>query len=135
MHRDRPWLSERETKLPQWAQETICDLRSEQINREMDACVQADIRRLAKRVLGGNCTFADDDAHLLAGLAELAIDAGLHAGRITDRLTLADIERAKVFREQARITASAMSAGTAETAEQTQGAARQRGGEAETPNG
>jgi len=102
VHRERPWLSERERKLPQWAQETICDLRAEQINREMNDCVQADVRQLAKRVLGGNCTYSDDDAHLLAGLAELAIDAGLHVGKITDRLTLADIERAKVFREQER---------------------------------
>ena len=135
MQRDRPWLSEREAKLPQWAQEVICNLRCDQINREMSDCVQADIRRLAKRVLGGNCTFSDDDdAHLLAGLAELAIDAGLHEGKITDKLTLADIERAKVFREQER-AAIAMEARQGQDREDGPDAEHDSAAIAQTPSG
>lgn len=35
------------------------------------------LRTVANDALGGNCAFADDDAKLLAGLARLAISAGL----------------------------------------------------------
>lgn len=56
------------------------------------------VRDAAKRVTGGNCTFADDDVGLLAGLAERAIDAGLHEGIITDKVTLFQIEAARAER-------------------------------------
>lgn len=94
-------LRERHARLPKWAQEEIGDLLCERINREMTDCLQGDIRRMAKRALGGNCTFSDDDLHLLTLLAEAAIDADLHL-EITDRRTLANIEKAKAVRHAER---------------------------------
>lgn len=38
------------------------------------------LRTAAKRVTGGNCTFADDDINILAELANRAVDAGLTEG-------------------------------------------------------
>lgn len=94
-------LNKRHARLPKWAQEEICNLLCERHNREMGDCLQGDIRRAAKRALGGHCTFADDDLRLLTLLAEAAIDAGLHL-EITDRRTLANIEKAKAVRASER---------------------------------
>jgi hypothetical protein len=73
-----PWLGERHRRLPKWAQREISDLRGASVNADMGACVDAEVRRMAKRVLGMNCTFSDDDLRLLTVLAERAIDADLH---------------------------------------------------------
>ena len=73
-----PWLSERHRRLPKWAQDEISELRGFQVNADLGECVEAEVRRMAKRVLGMNCTFSDDDLRLITVLAERAIDADLH---------------------------------------------------------
>jgi len=72
-----PWLGERHRRLPLWAQEEIHRLRTAEINGEFASELTGEVRRIAKRTLGGNCTFADDDVHLLAAFALRAIEAGL----------------------------------------------------------
>lgn len=47
---------------------------------EMDAEACGWVREAAKRATGGNCSFADDDLHILEHLAMRAIDAGLTDG-------------------------------------------------------
>lgn len=73
-----PWLNERHRRLPQWAQREISYLRGAEVNADMGACVDAEVRRMGRRVLGMNCTFSDDDLRLMVYLAEKAIDADLH---------------------------------------------------------
>jgi hypothetical protein len=91
----RNWpLEARHQRLPKWVRLELAEGLCAKINDEM----APDIRGVAKRVLGGNCTFSDDDLSLLAGLAELAVDAGLHEGKITNRATLMNIEEARQAR-------------------------------------
>lgn len=70
-------LGQRHQRLPKWAQDEIRKLRLDEINREMDDCVKADVRELCKTATGMNCTFADDDIRLMAILASRAVDARL----------------------------------------------------------
>lgn len=102
-------LNARHARLPKWAQDQIAELLIDRINQEMSDCLQGNIRRSAKRALGGCCTFADDDLHLLTLLAEAAIDANLHL-EITDKCTLANIEKAKERRAIERLAARAIEA-------------------------
>lgn len=84
---------------------------SEMFDMSMDGEVVTKLRHWAKLATGGNCAFADDDAKVLAHLATLAIDAGLHQGVVTDSRTLADMARA---------SASRIEAGTDETLQAAQ---------------
>lgn len=60
----------------------------------VDAETVGHLRAVAKRVTGGNCAFAIDDANLLGALAARAIDAGLTSG-IRGRYTIVNMERAR----------------------------------------
>lgn len=51
-----------------------------QIDAELDAELSWMVRATAKRVTGGNCTFADADLRILAELARRAVEAGLTEG-------------------------------------------------------
>lgn len=53
------------------------DLDADEFNRGVDAEAVSWIRDAAKRVLGTNCTFVDDDLRLLEHLAARAVSAGL----------------------------------------------------------
>ena len=109
---DPPWpLTHRHLRLPKWAQNEIHALLCEQINVEMRDCVMADVRELAKKVTGGNCTFSDDDVRLLAHLALRACDADLLDG-LDDERTKLQIRRAAGKRRRA---AQGIVTGTAET--------------------
>lgn len=94
-------LSRRHFRLPKWAQDQIHSLLCEQINREMEECVKADIRNLCRTATGMNCTFSDDDLRLLAVLAARAVDAGLIDG-IGDSLTQQSLRRAGAKRKIAK---------------------------------
>lgn len=73
-----PFIGGRATSLPKWAQKAMSDARIREINDDMASCLNADVRRVTKQVVGMNCTFSDDDLRLLATLAVAAIDADLH---------------------------------------------------------
>lgn len=89
-------LSPRHARLPKWAQAEISKLMVDAINADMANCLNAEVRRVAKQVVGTNCTFSDDDLRLLAHLAVRAIDAGLTDG--LPAMILEGIEKAKAAR-------------------------------------
>jgi hypothetical protein len=91
------WVSGRLTTLPIWAQKVFSDMRSREITQDFDGCLNADVRRVAKQVLGQNLTFSDDDLRLLATLAVTAIDADLHKA-LPDPKLVENIDRAKAAR-------------------------------------
>lgn len=95
-----PFIEGRLQKLPRWAQAMISDMRIREINTDMGACLNADVRRTAKRVLGGNCTFSDDDLSLLACLAVAAIDGDLHRSAPLPPEIIERIDKAAVARKQ-----------------------------------
>lgn len=92
-----PFINGRLEKLPQWAQKFISDMRVREINDDMASCLNADVRRTAKQVLGRNLTFADDDLRLLASLAVAAIEADLHR-QLPDATLIENIDRARAAR-------------------------------------
>lgn len=97
-----PFVNGRLLRLPLWAQIMFSNMRAREINDDLASCLNADVRRTAKQVLGGNCTFSDDDLRLLAGLAVRAIDAGLHKDLAPD--VVANIEKAKAAREAEQLS-------------------------------
>lgn len=62
----------------------ICKLEGDvwaaEAGADFDACIIGELRESAKRVVGGNSAFADDDLGLLVGLADRAVKAGLIEG-------------------------------------------------------
>ncbi len=48
-----------------------------EIDKDADSYHVSLIRKFSKELMGGNCTFADDDLHILICLAHRALKAGL----------------------------------------------------------
>jgi hypothetical protein len=92
------WVSGRLTTLPIWAQKVFSDMRSREVTQDFDGCLNADVRKVAKQVLGQNLTFSDDDLRLLAALAVAAIDKGLHKD-LPNPTLIENIDRAKAARD------------------------------------
>lgn len=85
--------------LPRWAQKLFSEMRCNEINSEMADCLNADVRRTSKQVLGTNMTFSDDDLRLLGNLAVIAIEHDLHKLIIRDKDLLASIKKATKARQ------------------------------------
>ncbi len=94
-----PFVGGRMLALPLWAQKVFSEMRCREVNDDMASCLNADIRRTAKQVLGQNLTFSDDDLRLLAALAIAAIEHDLHLD-LPDSQLIANIERARKARAQ-----------------------------------